>query len=169
MSDENTEIDPIQSAGLDFASLITGDEPAETVTPTADPAETVTDPTETVTPAADPAEIVTPAATEEDENPFEVGKKDDPKPEEDIPDKPTGAPDAWSRLKESRDNHKAASEEKETLLREKESEITELKAKASFIVPLVDHQIEVPRIVNQKIAQEIAVNVQGVFQLQGKS
>jgi polyisoprenoid-binding protein YceI len=46
---------------------------------------------------------------------------------------------------------------------------TELKAKASFIVPLVDHQIEVPRIVNQKIAQEIAVHVQGIFLLEGKS
>jgi len=45
----------------------------------------------------------------------------------------------------------------------------QLKAKASFIVPLVDHQIEVPRIVNQKIAQEIAVHVQGTFQLEGKS
>jgi len=45
----------------------------------------------------------------------------------------------------------------------------ELKAKASFMVPLFDHQIEVPRIVNQKIAQEISVNVQGIFQLEGKS
>ena len=46
---------------------------------------------------------------------------------------------------------------------------SELKAKSSFIVPLVDHQIEVPRIVNQKIAQEIEVHVQGTFQLEGKS
>ncbi len=46
---------------------------------------------------------------------------------------------------------------------------SELKAKASFFVPLVDHQIEVPRIVNQKIAQEIAVQVHGTFQLEGKS
>jgi polyisoprenoid-binding protein YceI len=46
---------------------------------------------------------------------------------------------------------------------------SELRAKASFMVPLVDHQIEVPRIVNQKIAQEIFVNVQGIFQLEGKS
>jgi len=45
----------------------------------------------------------------------------------------------------------------------------ELRAKASFLVPLADHQIEVPRIVNQKIAQEISVNVQGIFQLEGKS
>lgn len=45
----------------------------------------------------------------------------------------------------------------------------QLKAKSSFMVPLVDHQIEVPRIVNQKIAQEIAVQVQGTFQLEGKS
>jgi len=45
----------------------------------------------------------------------------------------------------------------------------ELKAKAAFIVPLVDHQIEVPSIVNQKIAQEISVHVQGTFQLVGKS
>lgn len=45
----------------------------------------------------------------------------------------------------------------------------QLKAKSSFIVPLVDHQIEVPRIVNQKIAQEISVQVQGTFVLEGKS
>lgn len=44
-----------------------------------------------------------------------------------------------------------------------------LRTKASFMVPLVDHQIEVPKIVNQKIAQEIQVNVQGTFQLAGKS
>lgn len=45
----------------------------------------------------------------------------------------------------------------------------ELKAKAAFMIPLVDHQIEVPSIVNQKIAQEISVHVQGTFQLEGKS
>lgn len=44
-----------------------------------------------------------------------------------------------------------------------------LKAKANFLVPLVDHQIEVPKIVNQKIAQEIQINVQGTFQLVGRS
>jgi hypothetical protein len=44
-----------------------------------------------------------------------------------------------------------------------------LRTKASFMVPLVDHQIEVPKIVNQKIAQEIQVTVQGTFQLVGKS
>lgn len=46
---------------------------------------------------------------------------------------------------------------------------SELKAKASFVIPLVDHQIEVPRIVNQKIAQEIQVLVQGTFHLREKS
>jgi hypothetical protein len=35
-----------------------------------------------------------------------------------------------------------------------------LKVKTDFLIPLADHQIEVPRIVNQKIAQEIAVTVQ---------
>jgi polyisoprenoid-binding protein YceI len=44
-----------------------------------------------------------------------------------------------------------------------------LRTKASFLVPLVDHQIEVPKIVNQKIAQEIQVQVQATFQLVGKS
>ena len=42
---------------------------------------------------------------------------------------------------------------------------TTLKVKADFLVPLTDHQIEVPRIVNQKIAQEIAVNVQASLSL----
>ena len=46
---------------------------------------------------------------------------------------------------------------------------TELKAKATFIIPLIDHQIEVPRIVNQKIAQEIQVQVQGTFRLVDRS
>lgn len=45
----------------------------------------------------------------------------------------------------------------------------ELKTKAMFMVPLVDHQIEVPRIVNQKIAQEIMVTISATFQLSGKS
>jgi polyisoprenoid-binding protein YceI len=45
----------------------------------------------------------------------------------------------------------------------------ELKTSASFIVPLIDHQIEVPRIVNQKIAQEISVTVQATLSLAGKS
>jgi len=46
---------------------------------------------------------------------------------------------------------------------------TEIKASTSFMVPLIDHQIEVPRIVNQKIAQEIAVTVQATLSLEGKS
>lgn len=45
----------------------------------------------------------------------------------------------------------------------------EIKASASFMVPLIDHQIEVPRIVNQKIAQEIAVTVQATLLLEGRS
>ena len=45
----------------------------------------------------------------------------------------------------------------------------ELRAKSTFLVPLEDHQIEVPRIVNQKIAKEIQVKVQGTFQLNDKS
>ncbi|HEY3384967.1 MAG TPA: YceI family protein, partial [Saprospiraceae bacterium] len=38
-----------------------------------------------------------------------------------------------------------------------------LKLNATFMVPLADHQIEVPRIVNQKIAQEIEVTVQATL------
>lgn len=45
----------------------------------------------------------------------------------------------------------------------------EIKASTSFMVPLIDHQIEVPRIVNQKIAQEIAVKVQATLLLEGRS
>lgn len=44
-----------------------------------------------------------------------------------------------------------------------------LRAKTNFLVPLIDHQIEVPKIVNQKIAQEIQLNVQASFQLVGRS
>ena len=46
---------------------------------------------------------------------------------------------------------------------------TEINAKAQFMVPLVDHQIEVPKIVNQKIAQEIAVTVKAMLSLTTKS
>jgi polyisoprenoid-binding protein YceI len=46
---------------------------------------------------------------------------------------------------------------------------TEMKAKTTFLVPLFDHQIEVPRIVNQKIAQEIQVTVQATLSIPGKS
>jgi hypothetical protein len=42
---------------------------------------------------------------------------------------------------------------------------SELKVNSEFLVPLIDHQIEVPRIVNQKIAQEIHVRVQGTLTL----
>ena len=40
---------------------------------------------------------------------------------------------------------------------------TEIVAKASFMVPLLHHQIEVPKIVNQKIAREIAVSVKATL------
>ena len=45
----------------------------------------------------------------------------------------------------------------------------ELKIKSRFLVPLEDHLIEVPKIVNQKIAEEIDVTVQGTLWLEGKS
>ncbi len=45
----------------------------------------------------------------------------------------------------------------------------DIKASTTFMVPLIDHQIEVPRIVNQKIAQEIAVTVQATLVLEGRS
>ena len=41
----------------------------------------------------------------------------------------------------------------------------EISARCEFMVPLIDHQIEIPRIVNQKIAQEIKVNVQAKLTL----
>lgn len=46
---------------------------------------------------------------------------------------------------------------------------TDIKASTSFLVPLFDHQIEVPRIVNQKIAQEIQVSVKATLSIPGKS
>ncbi len=45
---------------------------------------------------------------------------------------------------------------------------TAIKARTVFFVPLIDHQIEVPRIVNQKIAQEIEVTVEALLSLSGK-
>lgn len=52
---------------------------------------------------------------------------------------------------------------------EVESTGLELQAKTSFLVPLADHEIEVPGIVNQKIAKEIQVHVEATFLLSGKS
>lgn len=49
------------------------------------------------------------------------------------------------------------------------SDGTKIIAKSDFMVPLTDHQIEVPRIVFQKIAQEIKVNVRATLTLYGKS
>jgi polyisoprenoid-binding protein YceI len=46
---------------------------------------------------------------------------------------------------------------------------TEIKASSAFLVPLIDHQIEVPRIVNQKIAKEIQVTVKATLSTTGKS
>ena len=46
---------------------------------------------------------------------------------------------------------------------------TEITAKADFLVPLTDHQIEVPRIVNQKIAEEIKVSVKATLSLPTRS
>ena len=45
----------------------------------------------------------------------------------------------------------------------------QINAKTSFVVPLVDHQIEIPKIVNQKIAQEIKVDVQAMLALTSRS
>ena len=44
-----------------------------------------------------------------------------------------------------------------------------ITAKTQFLVPLIDHQIEVPKIVNQKIAQEIKVNVKATLTLSERS
>ena len=49
------------------------------------------------------------------------------------------------------------------------SDGNEVTAKAHFLVPLVDHQIEVPRIVNQKIAEEISVIVRATLTVSGRS
>lgn len=40
---------------------------------------------------------------------------------------------------------------------------SEIRATTHFLVPLVDHEIEVPRIVNQKIAEEIEVKVEATL------
>jgi hypothetical protein len=44
-----------------------------------------------------------------------------------------------------------------------------LTAKTQFMVPLMDHQIEVPKIVHQKIAQEILVTVKATLTLSTRS
>ena len=44
-----------------------------------------------------------------------------------------------------------------------------ITAKTQFLVPLIDHQIEIPKIVNQKIAQEIKVNVKATLSLSERS
>ncbi len=46
---------------------------------------------------------------------------------------------------------------------------SEIKATAKFMVPLTDHQIEVPKIVNQKIAKEIEVTVRATLTIPARS
>ena len=46
---------------------------------------------------------------------------------------------------------------------------TEIRATTNFLVPLVDHQILIPKVVNQKIAQEIKVTVKATMILAGRS
>ena len=45
----------------------------------------------------------------------------------------------------------------------------EVTAKSQFLVPLIDHQIEIPKVVHQKIAQEIKVKVLATFSLTARS
>lgn len=45
----------------------------------------------------------------------------------------------------------------------------EITARCEFMVPLIDHQIEIPKIVNQKIAQEIKVNLRAKLTLSEKT
>lgn len=127
--DTTNTADPIQSAGLDFADLITGDLPE---TPAAE------------TPAAETPEVPaaeTPAPEtpiDDEDNPFKTEKKDDPKPtEEEIPEKPASK-DHWDTLRASRDRHKTAAEEKAAILVEKEARISELEAKAARVAELED-------------------------------
>lgn len=130
MADETNIDASILEEGLDFANLITGDEPAGETPPVETP-PVETPPIKEVKPEESPP------AAEEDENPFKTDENAE-KPatkEEEIPEKP-GTPDAWSRLKESRDRHKTAADEKETLLREKEVEVIELKVKAARVTEL---------------------------------
>jgi hypothetical protein len=44
-----------------------------------------------------------------------------------------------------------------------------LEITSSFFVPLADHKIEIPRIVNQKIAREIEVSLMATLVLEGRS
>jgi len=71
----------------------------------------------------------TPKADEEIPEPAETPKNED-KPAEDpdaIPDKPKNKDD-WNRLRESRDKHKTAAEERERLLAERETRLKEVEA-----------------------------------------
>lgn len=134
MANENIA-NSILAEGLSFAQEVFVDEPETPPTETPPPAEAAK--SDEVKP---PAEETKPnkekTAVEEDQNPFDVDKKDEPKPEDaKEPEKPASSDD-WSRLRESRNNYKAQVAEKESILREKEAEVTELKAKAARTVEL---------------------------------
>lgn len=130
MADENDNAASVHEEGLDFAQMIIGDDTPPSDTPPVETPPTETPPVETPPEEVPPVETP-PVVAEEDENPFKVESKEgETKSQEEIPEKP-GTPDAWSRLRESRDRHKAAAEEKEVILREKEAEVADLKAKAA--------------------------------------
>lgn len=139
MADETDIESSILEEGLDFAQMITGgdpDPPAADETPageTEKPAEDDTPAKEPEKPAEDEPEKPPVAEDEEDENPFDVAEKPDSEKAADDdkePDKPASSDD-WSRLRESRNRYKAEAAERESLLREKEAEVAELKAKAA--------------------------------------
>jgi len=125
MADEDTIESSILEEGMDFAQMITGDNTPDD-----------TPPPEEVKP--DAAEAKPAPAAEEDENPFKTDDTEKPAPaaeEEPEPDKPSSKDD-WNRLRESRNRYKAEAAERDALLREKEAETTELKAKAARVAEL---------------------------------
>jgi hypothetical protein len=112
----------------------------------ADFANSFLDDTETPEPPpvdeAPPVEETPPAP--ENEEPEPPAEEEQPAPEneeqeplvEEEPETPARTKDSWDQLRSSRDRHKAASEEKDNFLKEKEAEIAELRSKTAKLVEL---------------------------------
>lgn len=133
MEDQPTDQTPVAQetpAGdelADLASSFFGDETPAEEAPTNETQETPAEET--------PAEE-TPAA-EEEETPAseETPVEETPAAEEEEPEKPSNKTH-WDNLRSSRDRHKAASEEKDNFLKEREAEIAELRSKTARLAEL---------------------------------
>ena len=132
MADEAPPTDtPSTEPVDDFTNMILNDTPQDSAAPTVDDAtdfanELLGDD------KPDLEKVLDGDKPKDEEKPKDEAKPADEKPkdEDTEPETPSGSED-WKRLRESRNRYKAAAEERENFLKEREAELAEVKAKAA--------------------------------------